>query len=213
MHFDLSTVGPSLVRRLEPMYRERGAHLLDAPVMSSPTNVLTRNVMVLVGGDKEVYEQHKPLLDSFADFVMHCGGIGTGQICKVINNTTRVRRGAGYNRGADHGYEGRGRVGRALASRQPGSLGRQGLLAWPRCCSKAISKPPTFTLALSRKDVGLATEVGRDVGVPMPVAKHRRANHDSGHEQAWDGRRRTTASTFSYRRRWQTRKCARMSRP
>jgi 3-hydroxyisobutyrate dehydrogenase len=35
---------------------------------------------------------------------------------------------------------------------------------------KGNFEPPTFTLALSRKDVGLATEVGRDVGVPMPVA-------------------------------------------
>ncbi len=169
VHFDLSTVGPNLVRRLEPMYREKGAHFLDAPVMSSPTNVLTRNVMVLVGGDKEIYERHKPVLDSFADFVMHCGGIGTGQICKVINNTTGFGVGQAIIEGLTMGLKAGVELDVLLEAGSRGPLGgRSAGLA--QMLFKGNFEPPTFTLALSRKDVGLATEVGRDVGVPMPVA-------------------------------------------
>jgi 3-hydroxyisobutyrate dehydrogenase-like beta-hydroxyacid dehydrogenase len=36
VYLDLSTCGPDLVRRLEPMFRQKGAHVMDAPVLAFP---------------------------------------------------------------------------------------------------------------------------------------------------------------------------------
>ena len=50
VYVDLSTCGPSLIRRLEPMFRQKGAYAMDGPVLSSPKLAISRTLIVMVGG-------------------------------------------------------------------------------------------------------------------------------------------------------------------
>jgi 3-hydroxyisobutyrate dehydrogenase-like beta-hydroxyacid dehydrogenase len=63
---DLSTSRPTLIRQIEPMFRQKGAHVLDAPVSGGKTGAATRNLAVMVGGERAIYERIKPILDALA---------------------------------------------------------------------------------------------------------------------------------------------------
>jgi 3-hydroxyisobutyrate dehydrogenase len=169
VYLDLSTCGPDLVRRLEPMFRQKGAHVMDAPVLSSPTRAVMRSLIVMVGGERAVYECIQPMLDAFADKVIYAGSLGTGCICKLMHNMMSFATGQVVAEGLTVGVKAGVELEALLESGSRGLLGsRQELLA--QTVFRGQFEPPSFTLALSRKDVGLATELGRQTNVPIPVA-------------------------------------------
>ena len=60
--------------------------MLDAPVSGGKSGAATRNLAVMVGGEREIYERIKPILDAFGDKVFYAGAIGAGSVCKLVHN-------------------------------------------------------------------------------------------------------------------------------
>src|SRR5215472_14436077 len=85
-YFDLSTNSPALIRRLHGLFKDQGLHLLDAPVSGGPKGAKTRKLALWVGGDKEVYDRFKPVLDAIGDQPYYVGPIGAGSIAKLVHN-------------------------------------------------------------------------------------------------------------------------------
>src|SRR5581483_6733139 len=83
---DTSTSRPTLVRALEPRFRARGAHVLDAPVSGGKRGAETRNLAVMVGGERAVFERVRPLLDAIGDKVFYAGAVGAGSVAKLVHN-------------------------------------------------------------------------------------------------------------------------------
>ncbi len=172
VYVDTSTSRPTLIRRIEPLFRGKGAHVLDAPVSGGKTGAETRNLAVMVGGERAVYQRVKPILDAFGDKVFHAGGIGAGTVCKLVHNMighgVRQAIAEGLTLGVKAGVE----AEELWECVRRGALGRMHLLheALPRTVFRGQFEPPTFSLALARKDIALATELGREYDVPMPVA-------------------------------------------
>ena len=73
IYVDLSTSRPTLIRQIEPQFRAKGAHVLDAPVSGGKSGAASRNLAVMVGGEQEIFERIKPLLDAFGDKVFYAG--------------------------------------------------------------------------------------------------------------------------------------------
>ena len=189
VHFDLSTTRPALIRRLEALYRRRGAHLLDAPVMSGPSLVREGRVLVMVGGDREAFDRCRPVLESFADRVMHCGPSGSGLVCKLVNNMMGFGLGQIIAEGLTLGVKA-GVDLEVLLQAAEGILGsRRERLA--RTVLQGRYDPPDFTLALSRKDIGLATELARSHNVPMPVANVVERTMMQGMNRGWEEKEHT----------------------
>ena len=86
IYVDLSTSRPTLIRQIEPLFRQKGAYILDAPVSGGKSGAASGNLAVMVGGDPEVYKRIKPILDSFGDKVFYAGGIGAGSVAKLVHN-------------------------------------------------------------------------------------------------------------------------------
>src|SRR5687768_4321270 len=61
VYVDLSTSMPTLIRNIEPKFCAKGAHVLDAPVSGGKTGAATRNLAVMVGGERQIYERILPL--------------------------------------------------------------------------------------------------------------------------------------------------------
>ena len=172
IYVDLSTSRPTLIREIEPKFRARGGHVLDAPVSGGKSGAASGNLAVMVGGEREVFERVKPLLDSFGDKVFYAGSIGAGSVAKLVHNMishgVRQAIAEGLTLGVKAGVE-----PEALwQCVRRGSLGRMNYLheGLVRTVFRGEFDPPSFALALSRKDVGLATELGKEFNVPMPVA-------------------------------------------
>jgi 3-hydroxyisobutyrate dehydrogenase len=173
IYIDLSSSSQALIRRIEGEFRLRGARVMDAPLIVGKDGVANRSLEVLASGGSEVYEEVRPLLDTFGDTVVYTGELGTGTVIKLAHNL--VRRGIGL-------AIGEGIVLGAKAGVEPQLLWdcmHWGLEVQLHQLAKTFSEtvfkgnydaPASFDIALSRKDVGLATELGRQHNVPMPIA-------------------------------------------
>ena len=60
------------------MFRQKGAHVLDAPVSGGKSGAATRNLAVMVGGERAIYERIKPILDAFGDKSSMLGPLALG---------------------------------------------------------------------------------------------------------------------------------------
>ena len=169
VYVDLSTSRPSLIRRIGRVFGEKGAHVLDAPVLASPAIAADRHVIVMPSGDKDVYEKLLPVFEAFADKIVYQGELGMGSTCKLVNNmiTLAVRQvvAEGLTLGMKAGLD----LDALMEAGSRGILGsqREGL---ERTVFLGKFAPPSFRQALARKDIFLANELARELNVPMPVA-------------------------------------------
>ena len=66
-YFDLSTNSPIMVKKIEAVFAEKGAHMFDAPVSGGPRGAETGKLAIWVGGNERVYNQHKAVLGAMGD--------------------------------------------------------------------------------------------------------------------------------------------------
>ena len=118
-----------------------------------------------------MFERHKPVLDAIGDQAMYIGAIGTGTVAKLVHNTAGYAVLAAlaelFTLGVRAGVE---PLALWQAVRQ-GAFGRR--RSFDRLAEQflpGVFDPPAFSLRLAHKDVTLATELGRELGVPMRVA-------------------------------------------
>ena len=171
VYLDLSTSTPGLIRRIHAQLAPRGIDVLDAPVSGGPRGARTRNLAIWVGGDREVYERCKPVLDAIGDKAYYVGPIGSGAIAKLVHNCTgyivQAALAEVFTMGVKAGVE-------PLALWQAvrkGAIGRRGTFeGLAEHLLPGKFDPPDFALRLARKDVDLAVAVGREFDVPMRLA-------------------------------------------
>jgi len=173
LYVDLSSSYPDLIRRIDSEFRLRGARVMDAPLIVGKQGIVNRSVQVLASGARAVYEEVKPLLDTFGDTLVYTGDLGTGTVIKLAHNLVRrgiqLAIGEGIVLGAKAGID-----PQVLWDCMHWGLDVQ-LHQLVKTFSATIFKgnyesPASFNIALSRKDVGLATELSRQHNVPMPIA-------------------------------------------
>ena len=169
VYLDLSSCGPDLLRRLEPKFRQRGAYLMDTPVLSSPARAIDRSLIVMAGGERDVFERVQPLLEAFADKVVYTGGLGTACVCKLVNNMMSFAMQQLVAEGLTLGLQAGVELDVLMDTGSRGLLGTrsEGL---SQTVFRGQFQPPSFTLALALKDVALATQLGRENNVPMRMA-------------------------------------------
>ncbi|KMS75946.1 6-phosphogluconate dehydrogenase [Streptomyces viridochromogenes] len=81
-----STVHPDTCRRLEALARTSGVSVLDAPVSGGGRAAEQGTLVVMAGGDPQVFAFCRPVFDTYGDPVVHLGPTGSGQIAKILNN-------------------------------------------------------------------------------------------------------------------------------
>ena len=83
---DLGTSPVNLTRALAAEFATRGARYLDAPVARTRQAAEAGTLSVMVGGDAATFAAVKPVLACVASEITHCGGLGSGQVTKILNN-------------------------------------------------------------------------------------------------------------------------------
>lgn len=168
IYMDMSTCGPDLIRSLEPLFKQKGAHLMDTPVLSSPLDAFDRGVIVMAGGERDIFERLRLILDALAEKVVYTGGLGSANVCKLVHNMTTIAMQQVVAEGLALGIKAGVELPVLLDSGSRGPVGA--LKDRLTTVFEGRFDPPVFTLDLARKDIGLATDLGRRSGVPMPVA-------------------------------------------
>lgn len=171
LYADLSTSTPTLIQRIGAEFSKKGASVLDAPVSGGMHNSRDGSLTVLVGGTEEDFATAEPILQHLAGALMHVGPSGAGAVAKLVNNAVGLSTlvllsevmSIGVKAGIDHQI--------LLKVLQNGAYGQGAFLSHivPNIAFKHAYDPATFALALGRKDIGLATALGRELNVPMPM--------------------------------------------
>ena len=76
--FDLSTTDPETIKRISEKFAIKGVEVLDAPVSGGTTGAEKATLCVMVGGEKQVYDKYKDVLDLIGSQVVYCGPQGSG---------------------------------------------------------------------------------------------------------------------------------------
>jgi 3-hydroxyisobutyrate dehydrogenase len=187
IYIDISTGPPSLIRQLEPLFRAKGGFVLDAPVASGQPGAARGIHEIMVGGDKEIFERAAPVLRAFGDQVLHAGPLGSGSICKLVhqmvNSTISQAIAEGLTLGVKAGVD-----TKALwECVRRGMVGRMHVLhvQVPQTVFRNSFETDTFPLKLLRKDVALATALGRELNVPLPLANMAEQNLMEAVNRGW----------------------------
>jgi 3-hydroxyisobutyrate dehydrogenase len=189
IYFDLSTNSPTTVRRIHEVLEARGIHMLDAPVSGGPRGARSRNLAIWVGGDKALYEQYKPVLDSIGDKAYYVGPIGSGSIAKLVHNCSgyiiQTALAETFTMGVKAGVD---PLALWLAVRRGAQGRRPPFEGLAEHLLIGNFDPPDFALQLARKDVDLAVGVGREFNVPMKLASLTLAEMTEAINRGWGGR-------------------------
>ena len=82
---DHTTASADLARELYALAGERGFGFLDAPVSGGQAGAKNGALTVMVGGDAEIFERAKPVIDCYARACERIGEAGSGQLAKMVN--------------------------------------------------------------------------------------------------------------------------------
>lgn len=83
---DCSTAIPSSTRKIAKAVQDAGGYFLDAPMTRTPKEAAEGRLNLIVGGDRQVYEQCLPVLQSYAENIAYAGGVGCGHQMKLLHN-------------------------------------------------------------------------------------------------------------------------------
>jgi 3-hydroxyisobutyrate dehydrogenase-like beta-hydroxyacid dehydrogenase len=83
---DLSTTTVATARAVAAQLAAHGVGFADAPVARTREAARRGELSIMVGADAEVFARIEPLLRHLGSDITHCGGIGCGQVVKLINN-------------------------------------------------------------------------------------------------------------------------------
>lgn len=83
---DMSTSDVPRTRALAERLAALGVRFLDAPVARSREAANNGTLLITVGGAADLYEAVLPWLRCMGSDVVHCGGVGAGQVVKIMNN-------------------------------------------------------------------------------------------------------------------------------
>lgn len=166
---DNSTNDRDETLRLAGLARERGVRMLEAPVTGGVHKAAAGEITVLVGGDEQLYGEHAQLLGAIGDPVLYMGPLGSAAVIKVITNML-----AFINLVS---------VGEALMLAKRGGLDlAKAFVAIANSSGNSFvhetegqlilngSYNVGFTMDLACKDLGFASQFGREFGVPLELA-------------------------------------------
>jgi 3-hydroxyisobutyrate dehydrogenase-like beta-hydroxyacid dehydrogenase len=164
---DLSTVSPRVSRELADCVRERGAAMLDAPVSGSIPQVQTGTLTIMVGGDKQAYARVEPILRELGT-PTHIGENGQGLVLKLAINISLAVQMLAFAEGlvlAQRAGIDRKRAVEVMTQSPIGS---------PMLKARAdlildLPDEAWFDVSLMQKDIVLALDTARELGVPLPT--------------------------------------------
>ncbi|MCD1625235.1 NAD(P)-dependent oxidoreductase [Seohaeicola saemankumensis] len=166
---EMSTLGRDDILRLAAIAADHGVRMLESPVTGGVHLAARGEITVLAGGDKEVFEAHRAVLDAMGNRIFHIGPLGSAAVIKVITNML-----AFIHLVAD---------GEALMLAKRAGLDLK--TAWEAISASSGtsfvhetegqlilngSYDIAFSMDLALKDLGFAMGFGQEFGVPLELA-------------------------------------------
>jgi 3-hydroxyisobutyrate dehydrogenase len=176
---EMSTLGRDEILRLAQMAETQGIGVLECPVTGGVHRAAAGEITVLVGGDKTLFERHRPALQAMGGEILHMGPLGSASVIKVITNMLAFIHLVA--------------AGEALMLAKKGGLDLAQAFHAIRASSGNSFVHETesqlilngsydidFTMDLACKDIGFAMAMSREFGVPLELARRTAALFQEG---------------------------------
>jgi 3-hydroxyisobutyrate dehydrogenase len=173
---DMSTIDPSVSRRIAAAATERGVRFMDAPVSGGVPRAAEGTLAIMVGGAQDDFDEALPALSAMGANVIRVGPVGSGEVVKLCNNLIAGVAAVAISeafRIAD-GFGVDPKVVTQVISKSSGHTWvMEHMHPVPGLSPKAASSnayQPGFMTDLMCKDLGLAVDAARALRVPVFVA-------------------------------------------
>ena len=166
---DMSSISPIATKEFASRLEILGAKMLDAPVSGGQVGAENAALSIMVGGPPEVFEQIKPYFELMGKNIVHIGGTGDGQTCKVANQIvvalTIEAVGEALLFASKAGAD-PAKVREALL----GGFAQSRILELHGQRMIGRNFAPGFRIRLHQKDLNLALQAARSLGLSLPNA-------------------------------------------
>jgi 3-hydroxyisobutyrate dehydrogenase-like beta-hydroxyacid dehydrogenase len=170
IYLDMSTIAPDTSRAIAAEFAKNGLTMMDAPISGTTLTLGQGKASLMVGGDKAAFERVQPVLLAIGPKVTYIGAQGLAVQLKVALNMTLVIEVIGFCEGI--ALAEKGGVPREIAV----DAFLKSVVASPVLNYRAplileghISDATYGNVNLQQKDMLLALELGRQLGVPVPL--------------------------------------------
>lgn len=164
---DMSTISPQVTREIAGALKVRGVEMLDAPVSGGEKGAIEATLSIMVGGDPAVLERVRPAFEAMGKRIVHIGGNGMGQVCKLANQIAVVLNNLSMSEALVFAAKSGADPTKVLEAIQAGAAGSWALNNYaPKILRRDFS--PGFMVALQQKDLNLVMEASRDMRLPLP---------------------------------------------
>lgn len=164
---DMSSISPIATKEFAQRLESLRVEMLDAPVSGGQLGAQNATLSIMVGGKKEIFEKAKPFFELMGQNIVHVGPNGDGQTCKVANQIvvalTIEAVGEALLLASKAGADA-SKVRDALMGGFAGSRILE--LHGERMITHSFE--PGFRIRLHQKDLNLALEAARELGVSLP---------------------------------------------
>ena len=164
-----STVSPGLEKRAAAAAAAQGSEFLEAPVTGGTWGAEKGELVFMVGGEAGTLKRVEPVLGAMGKKWFHLGPIGAGQTVKLAMNLLLDLEVEAFAEALALVTRA-GVPGQSLFDVMQSSMGRSGVIELKGGNMLKGEYKPSFPLRLMHKDVGLALELGNQLGVPLPAA-------------------------------------------
>jgi 3-hydroxyisobutyrate dehydrogenase len=166
---EMSTLDHNDVTRLAAVAAEKGIRMMESPVTGGVHKAATGEITVIAGGDKDLFDLHKPALQVMGGEIFHAGDLGKAAVIKVITNMLAFIHLIA--------------TGEALMLAKKGGIDLTDAFNIIKASSGNSFVHETesqvilngsyninFTMDLAVKDLGFALGFGKEFGVPLDLA-------------------------------------------
>jgi 2-hydroxy-3-oxopropionate reductase len=165
---DMSTISPIVSQKIYQEAKKRGVRALDAPVSGGEKGAIEGILSIMVGGDKEVFDQVVPIFQAMGKTITYMGSAGAGGFTKLANqvivaiNLTAI--GEALTLGMKAGID-----PELLIKALSGGMANSRCLEMKGPQIIKGNFQPGFKIDLHFKDLGLIMEAARALQVPLPT--------------------------------------------
>jgi 3-hydroxyisobutyrate dehydrogenase len=166
---DMSTISPAATHNIAAKLADKDIRMIDAPVSGGSEGAQNGTLAIMVGGEEEDVQRAMPVLEAMGKTITHVGGIGSGQITKAINQVILAGTFMGVAEGMVLGMKAGLDMQKVTEAISGGAAG-----SWV-LSNRAMNMvnntyPLGFRTRLHHKDLRIALEAARDLGVTLPAS-------------------------------------------
>lgn len=169
LFIDMSTIMPSVARKVTEAIRAKGGESLDAPVSGGQVGAQNATLSIMVGGSAAAFERAKPIFEKMGKNIVHVGEAGAGQVTKAANQVVVAVTIAAVSEAlllaAKAGVD-PVKVREALL----GGFAQSRILDLHGNRMLQRNFQPGFKIKLHRKDMNIILNTARELGLALPMS-------------------------------------------